>query len=349
MQSVTAPHPAVAEVHRESMRGSDKQVNYWIFNPVVDFWAIHGGAGMLVLPLALFGLFALDSWYTMLMSVYSLSIGFPHVVATHVRLNMDDDCRLRFKWLSWQAPLAIMALVAVVVYVFKLLPYLVFVWFALQTWHANRQNYGIMRRYMRMANSDPSRLVNKTAGALIELFPWAAVLSACMWQDTRYQGYPIVFPALQWLEPLCVPVWSASLLLAVTYVLCELREGCSRRAVPGRILCCVSGCVINVLAWIVADDLSWGYLVVSLWHSLQYVAYVQAFRSRPPAGSTPQVKLSPLKHLGLLILIGAVLSALFHGISYFVPALFAVVHLSMNFHHYLSDTLIWRRPVNKTA
>lgn len=336
---------APVETHPPQTTLGGKPRTRWILGPLADFWLLHAGAGILVVPIALLGRFAVDNLYTILMTVYSLSLGFPHVVATHVRINLDEDCRSRFGWLCLKAPLVIIAAVALIIFACKSLPHLVFAWFALQTWHANRQNYGIMRRYIRMAGSDPDRLVNKVAKAVIELVPWAPVLSACLWQDTRYQGYPIAFPALQWLEPLAVPAWCLAVFLSVLYFCLEIREASAKRIVAGRLLCCVSGATVNFLAWVVADDLSWGYLVTSLWHSLQYIAYVQAFRLQPPTGAAP-AKLSPLKHLGLLFSIGVALSLLFRSISYFVPGLFAVLHLSMNFHHYLSDTLIWRnRPV----
>lgn len=333
--TVTQPpqHASVASTSKRTL---------WIFGPGVDFWSLHAGAGLLVLPVALIGRLAFDELYTILMTVYSLALGFPHVVATHLRLNLDEDCRSRFAWLSWKAPLVIAGIVAILVVALKWLPYVVFAWFALQTWHANRQNYGIMRRYIRMAQSEPSALVNKTAGALIELFPWAPVLYACMWQDTNYQGYTIAFPALQWLVPLSAPLWTAAMVLLGVYLACEIREIRAKRFVPGRFLCCVAGSTVSILAWMVSDDLSWGYLVTSLWHSLQYVVYVQAFRSRPPEGAST-AKLPLLKYIGLLFGIGVILSILFRGMSYYVPAIFAVIHLSMNFHHYLSDTLIWRR------
>jgi hypothetical protein len=239
-------------------------------------------------------------------------------------------------------------LVGLFVHGWQQLPLLVFAWFLAQTWHANRQNFGIMRRYMRMAGSDPASPVNRLAEALVELVPWAAVATCLVTPSTRYLGYPISLPPLGALTPVCATLWGACAVLALTYTAFELRQWRAGSFVPGRALCVVAGCVVNTVAWVFVGEISWAYLVVSTWHALQYIAYVHAFRAAPPPRAQV-VKLAFTPHILILALAGLALYGFFNGLAWLIPPAVVVAHLSMNFHHYLSDALIWRVPGKNSA
>ncbi len=314
----------------------------WIYGPVRDFLFIHGAAGLVALPVAIIAFSAPQLWLPLFLA-YSFMLGLPHVSATHVRLHLDEDCRRRFTWLSWIAPLLIAAPICFVVFACQQLPTLIFAYFIAQTWHANRQNFGIMRRYMRMSGSDPRLFINRIAEAGVEILPWAAVSTCLCWPARHYLGYPIKLPPLEWLLPICVSLWVISACIVLLYAVLECYEWSQRRAVPGRVLCFWSGALVNILAWVCAREVSWGYLIVSTWHALQYISYVHAFRSSPPPGARA-TKLSLLPHLSLLVLVGFCINLFFRGLDNWIPSVVVIVHLSMNFHHYLSDAMIWRAP-----
>ena len=139
---------------------SPKRLRKWIYGPAADFFLIHGALGLIVLPIAAASFLAPDI-IPILLVAYTLFLGMPHITATHVRLHLDEDCRRQHRWLAIVAPLAVAGLVAAVVYAWKMLPALVLSWFLIQNWHAGRQNFGIMRRYIRMAGSDPNKPVNR--------------------------------------------------------------------------------------------------------------------------------------------------------------------------------------------
>jgi len=114
-------------------------------------------------------------------------------------------------------------------------------------------------------------------------------------------------------------------------------------AVPGRFFAVLSGTTVNLMAWILVSDISWSYIVVSIWHALQYLAYVHAFRQSPPPGMEP-VKLGALHHAGIIFAGGLVIYLLIKELFLLVPVAAVAAHIGMNFHHYLADTLIWRKP-----
>jgi hypothetical protein len=331
----------------EPIQISARLLRRWIYGPARDIFLIHGGAGLIALPIAAAYFFAPQTLPAFLLT-YTLLLGLPHVTATHVRLHLDEDCHKRHRWLAFGAPLAVAALVATIVYSWKMLPALVLSWFLLQNWHASRQNFGIMRRYIRMSGSDSAKPVNRLAEAGIEILPWAAVTTTLMVPNKTYFGYPIAMLPVEYLFPVWIALWVVTALIVVAYIGFECEEWYHGRTVPGRILCFFSGAVVNVTAWVVVGDIVWGYLVVSAWHALQYITYVHSFRASPPPGAKV-LKLSWKPHIGLLLIGGIALSLVGLGLQWWLPPAIVVFHLSMNLHHYLADAFIWRAPKTTTA
>ncbi|HEY9758403.1 MAG TPA: hypothetical protein V6C97_24770 [Oculatellaceae cyanobacterium] len=320
----------------------------WIYGPGRDFWLIHGGAGIVTLPIVAASFLASNTHSSVILA-YSLLLGLPHLCATHVRLHMDKDCQQRQRWLVVVAPLVVASIVATMIYAWNLLPALILSWFLLQTWHANRQNYGILRRYTRMADSPPNRPVNKLAEIAVELLPWASVSTALMVPTSTYMGYPIALPPVEFVTPIMIALWGASVFLSVAYLAFEGYELYHKRFVPGRFLAVLTGALVNLAAWVLVEDIVWGYLVVSIWHALQYISYVHAFRAAPPPGANV-LKLSLWQHIALIFGSGLALFFLMQGMGKWLPSILIVLQLSMNFHHYLADAFIWKapRPVKQT-
>ncbi len=194
-----------------------------------------------------------------------------------------------------------------------------------------------------MFGSDPSKAVNRLAALVVELLPWACVVTALMNPCKVYFGYPLYLPPVEILVPTLIFLWAASITVIALYLGFEAYEFFHKRTVPGRVLCVLSGALINVAAWVVVDDMAWGYLVVSSWHALQYMTYVHSFRSAPPPGARV-LKLSFKPHFGLLFAGGLMVYLLGKGLEWWLPATLVVFHLGMNLHHYLADAFIWRAP-----
>jgi len=317
----------------------------WIYNGPTDFALIHGFAGLITVPLVVAAYNASDSWNPVLLA-YGLSLGMPHLMATHVRLNLDPDCRQRLGWLAHRALLGIIAAFLLAVVVFPAaLPYLVFGWFAAQTCHANAQNFGVMRRYVRMAGIYKDGLVDKTAEFIIQVAPWTFVTTCLLSPATRYLGYDIVLPSGDMVFPLCVGLWAVTVPAILLYAALEVRAMFRDETVPGRVLCVVSGLLVNGFAWLFVREVHWGYLIVSTWHALQYIAYVHSFRMSPPPGVEP-MRLDALRHIAILLAAGALVMGVMIQAREWIPVLGIAMHLGLNFHHYLSDMLIWRKPAS---
>jgi hypothetical protein len=341
-QSEVAQFEQIQGANSEQVQAGSTPPRRWIYGPVRDCLLIHGGAGLIALPIAVAS-FAAPQALPGFLFAYTLLLGLPHVTATHVRLHLDEDCHQRHRWLAIVAPLAVAALVATIVYSLKMLPVLVLAWFLLQNWHAGRQNFGIMRRYIRMAGSEPTKPVNRLAEAGIEILPWAAVATTLLIPNKTYFGYPIAMLPGDYLFPVWIALWAVTAVIVVAYIALECEEYFRGRTVPGRILCFVSGAVVNITAWVIVGDIVWGYLVVSAWHALQYISYVHSFRATPPPGAKV-LKMSWKPHVGLLFAGGIAFFLVGLGLQWWLPPAIVIFHLAMNFHHYLADGFIWRVP-----
>jgi hypothetical protein len=230
----------------------------------------------------------------------------------------------------------------------KALPYLVFFWFAAQTFHANAQNFGIMRRYVRMAGIYRDGLVERAAEFVIQVSPWTFVFTCLLNPASSYLGYDIILPSGSIVLPVCLLLWAVTIPAILLYALLEVKALVRDQFVPGRLLAVASGLVVNALAWLLVREIHWGYLIVSTWHALQYIAYVHAFRLNPPPEVDP-CRLSAIRHISILLLAGGIMTAVLASAREFLPVLGIAIHLGMNFHHYTSDMLIWRKPAVSKA
>jgi hypothetical protein len=329
---------ATAEVQQTKTLHSAPSAKYWIINPVADFCLLHAGAGLVLLPIAVIAYNA-GSWWPGLLVANALLLGLPHITSTYIRLA-DADCARSRRALGFFAPLGILCAMSAAILGWGALPYLVLLWLGLQTWHNTRQNFGIYRRYMRMAASPVDAPVNLAAAWVIQALPWVTVASAFLVSHKTYVGQPIYSPDPTLVAAALIPAVCLGLLLLVGYVILEFRELLRGRFVPGRFLCCLSGTAVNVLAWVVVGEISWAYLIAASWHELQYVSYTDSFRQSPPPQAAIR-RMSRVKYLGSL-LCGSLLLYGFLSCFLACPLVLIVINLSINFHHYLCDTFIWR-------
>ena len=111
-------------------------------------------------------------------------------------------------------------------------------------------------------------------------------------------------------------------------------------------------------AYIAISDINAGWIALNIWHNAQYIAFVWLQNNRqfgqgaaPVDGARFLSWLSRRKnlwaYLGLCISISTVvyagLQASLAGLAG-GAALLMIAYQTINFHHYIVDAIIWRRP-----
>ena len=115
--------------------------------------------------------------------------------------------------------------------------------------------------------------------------------------------------------------------------------------------------VVTAAAYLWVSDITSGWLVLNIWHNLQYLQFVwlQNVRreAQGPVGMQDLQRLvKPLKNAGKYLAVCLVLGAvMYQALSVAgqqlvwlgLPTVF-ILHFTVNFHHYLVDGVIWKRP-----
>lgn len=315
-----------------------RQEHWLIFGPL--FAALSAGA--------------LASWSApMMLAILYIDIWLlanPHIVATYTRIGaMSSRIRLRLA-LIFVAPVLIVGLTVVA------LAYeaagLFALYFALQAFHVARQSYGIARRY----DHRPPMPCRGLPYWLIYLFPAWGYLHRSAQASNSFLGYPI------WLPPVAQELAFAAGIAAIAGAACWFAclvytKGRAQADGPfnGLVL---SHLVISLVGYVWISDITVGWLVVNVWHNIQYLIFV--YRQRQPgitSGESDAAVAHPKSVVELLkppmtffltcAICGAVLyaAASHAGESLLwlgLPTIL-IAHFVLNFHHYLADSVIWKR------
>jgi hypothetical protein len=290
-------------------------------------------------------------------------LGYHHVVSTFTKLAGTREDRHRNRWLIWLLPAilvitfgagALDGLVAVVT--------LYFFW---QWFHYVRQSWGIGQRYRFRGGGiawESPRLAEVTMWAV----PVWGVLYRCHQNPDTFLDLPL------WLPPVPALVVDAVGLVALGLVIwwCLGRVRAWRRGelAVGHTLYVLSHFAIFAVAYRAIPDISLGWLLVNVWHNAQYIAFVWLHnRQRFARGVTSDARaLSWLSQAGAgraftyYLACTAVSTAMYMAATGVHRVIVQSVTLSsisflllfsmgLNFHHYVVDSLIWKRRREPTA
>ena len=111
------------------------------------------------------------------------------------------------------------------------------------------------------------------------------------------------------------------------------------------------------VAYVWLSDITFGFLMINIWHNCQYILFVwMQNRRRFDKGIDPRARfLSYLSQPGriwlYLLACTAIAGAVYGGLLQTIDWLFfaglsatLVLYQIVNFHHYIVDALIWRSP-----
>jgi hypothetical protein len=307
--------------------------------------------------------FGLAAWlspvlFLPLLAVHTWAFSFDHVIATFTRLVGTPEDRRAWRFLIWGLPLVMLAatfaagqLGGVVV--------IASAYFFLQWFHTVRQSWGIAQHYRRAAggiSEDPQWLSELTMWSV----PVWGLLSRCAEDYDEFLWMPVSLPVVPRAVVSAAGAASAALLLVFLWTRVSLwRHG---KLSAQHTLFVATHFAVFGAAYVFIDDLHAGWLLVNVWHNVQYLAYVwMRNRARFAEGVRADARiLSWLCQPGVtrgFLYFGACLALstpLFWGIyavtggvdrwlGQGIVSASLVFALALNFHHYTVDALIWRR------
>lgn len=318
------------------------------FTFVVGLAAIAIATGFLVTsnPELFIPILMLDLWL----------LGYHHVISTYTRLVFDKDSFNEHKKLVLYLPIAVAVCVTATAMTAGLWSlatiYLYWQWF-----HYTRQSEGISKAYGgKSRDKDIGNLL--VARLAFYLVPLAGILHISARQPTHFLSMPVktlpVPAGVLWifdaLAVIAVSVWFGY----------QLRAWIRGRFAAPYFVYMLSHFAVFSVAYIGLSNINYGWLTVNIWHNAQYIMFVWLFNNRRFKGTVDgsHAILSTLSQNGrfpLYILACLTLStAVYFLIEHFgvgalgtwmgVPAAIAaiVIYQTINFHHYIVDSLIWK-------
>jgi transposase len=282
-------------------------------------------------------------------------LGYHHVISTYTRLCFDAKSFGQRRWMIFGLLPAVFAAVTIIAATTGIWPlatiYLYWQWF-----HYTRQSYGIAQAY-RHAGPAVDGCLARTARLdhlAFYLVPLWGILHRAHEGPDRFLGQAV------WHPPVPGAMVDMMALLAIAGL---VWWGASRfilwqrgALAVGHTLYVASHFAVFYTGYVAIDSIDAGWIALNIWHNAQYIAFVwlqnnRRFADKPDAGARFLSWLSQRRNVCAYLVVCLGLStALYTGLQWsaaaagFGMATMMVAYQTINFHHYIVDALIWRRP-----
>ena len=298
--------------------------------------ALLSGAIVVAEPALFFPILMADLWL----------LGYHHVIATYTRLCFDRESFQRHRFMMLGLPWIVFACVAAAgaTLGFWVLATTYFYW---QWFHYTRQSWGVSQIYRRNAGDlvDDNDTFLKIAFYALPV--WGILHRS--WQD------PGTFLGME-LVALPTPAWAVHAAAAVTVL--SLAWWIFRRVVAlwqGRLafahtLYLATHFLVFAVGYVVIEDITFGWLVINIWHNAQYLFVVWLYNNnRFKDGVDGNARflsfISQSRNVWIYLIVCVGLSsALYFALENSLALLIApiVIYQTINFHHYIVDSYIWK-------
>jgi hypothetical protein len=276
-------------------------------------------------------------------------LGYHHVISTFTRLTFSKADIAAHKFSLFVLPFLVLAGVLAVAVGFGIWA-IVSIYFYWQWFHYARQSWGVSKAYQRKAPEgarfDPEWL----AQAQLWLLPIWGVLARSQQDSATFLGMPIEFvPVDRWLVDIVGMLAIASLALWAVRRLQDWRAG---RLAPAHTFYMASHHLIFFIAYIAIPDLTAGWLVANIWHNAQYILFVYGFNAnRFRSGADQNAPLlsrlaqpgNAWRYMAVCFALSTIVYLALGQLAALVVAP-VLIWQTINFHHYIVDSFLWRKP-----
>jgi len=325
----------------------------WLKSTQFDLLFIVGTAGLALLVGATLGIF--PNWFAPILLLNIWFLGYHHITATFTRLTFDWESFHNHKFLIFALPGIVLISIVLIIQTIGVWA-IATIYFYWQWFHYTRQSYGISKAYMR--KSPLHKIEIWITLITLYLVPVWGILSRSYQNQTHFLDMELHFFPVPWL--LLQGIGITALLFIGAWGFTQFKAYQSGNFSLGFFLYMTTHIAIFTVGYIFIEDITRGWLVVNIWHNAQYILFVWWFNQKrfQSHKTEPQTFLGSLSQntlrstgtyflLCLVITFVAFLSAnTFAQSSLFMYLPFAslVIFQTINFHHYIVDAIIWRRP-----
>jgi hypothetical protein len=322
-----------------------------LFNTPPANWAY---IGLIPALAALSGLavYLNPGWFYLVLTLDLWLLGYHHVIATYTRIAFDMTSIKEHWLLLFPLPLAVISAVALG-YHFAGGILISSVYLYWQWYHYTRQSEGISKAYgMKYGDKKiAANFFNRTAfyGIAALSFVWMITR-----QDSDFLGMP--FWSFHLPEPVRLGLLSITLLLTASWLIYLATLLKHKKISKFYFSYMVSHAAIYLFSYIVIEPISFGWLVINIWHNSQYIFFVWLSNSKKYSnGIDSQHKaisyLSQPNRIIIYLLACMLLTTIVYGglqqiteyaMTNYNLSLILLLYSTINFHHYIIDSKIWK-------
>lgn len=279
-------------------------------------------------------------------------LGYHHVISTYTRLAFAKVSVKEHRFLLLQLPLIVLFSVWLLVYV-GLVWAIATIYLHWQWWHYTRQSEGVAKALaMKLGSAEAGEA--RLNRVVFYSTPIAAILFASSRQPATFLFMDVVMLPVPELMAWCVlAVWGALLIHWLARQSVALKNG--QLHVQHFIYLC-SHHLVYFVAYIAIKDITIGWLAINIWHNMQYISFVWHFNAnRFKSGVEKSYFLiswisQPHRvfiYLGVCFLTtlafyGTINQAIDFLSPYTALPLVVIAYQTVNFHHYIVDSIIWK-------
>lgn len=287
-------------------------------------------------------------------------LGYHHVISTYTRLAFDKQSVAENRFFLFVLPLIVFSATFLMASTFGIWTvatvYLYWQWF-----HYTRQSWGISQVYRAKSNGlvDESPLFSKLCFYLLPV--WGILYRS--WQAPN----EFLFVELRVIpvpELLVNVVGAAALASLAVWTMQRIRAWRAGRLPVAHTLFMLSHFTAFATGYLLIEDITMGWLVVNIWHNAQYILFVWLFNTnRFKGGIDPARKFistisQPQKFMSYMLWCLFISTSIYWCTQMLTQykllaglPLVTIFYQTVNFHHYIVDSLIWKvrkKPMQKT-
>lgn len=284
-------------------------------------------------------------------------LGYHHVISTFTKLAGTKEDRTQNQFLIYILPLFVLlgvATLATTIGIWSIVTvYLFWQWF-----HYTRQSWGIAAFYKRKAGIKPSK-IPRLDEAVFWAVPLWGILHRCSQGWDEFLFLPV------WMPPVPIEIANIAGVFAMTALgywayqrFQNYREGTLSIGLTAFEL---SHFAIFFIGYIALAEINHGWLAANIWHNAQYILFVWLYNTnrfkhvdKNESGIMPWIsQKNPARILAYFALclvattffyknMQLILSHISSGEIVLFMTLNIVIFQTVNFHHYIVDSIIWK-------
>lgn len=282
-------------------------------------------------------------------------LGYHHVISTFTRISFSLKDFNRNKFLVAYLPLLVFPLAFIMVKYIGLWTiatlYLYWQWF-----HYTRQSYGISRYYSKSKKQPTgSETINNLA---IYLLPLAGIF----YRSYQNPGVFIELPVKT--LPISYSLYLGTLIMACGCIAVQfiiwMRLFFKGNLNLSYVSYVVSHYAVFALGYMAIEDITIGWLCINIWHNAQYIFFVWLSNNRrfnkgyhkdfgfiSKVSQTKKVTDYVLLCLAVTMIVYVFLSYTTQFIEKYTDLpIMIITFMTINFHHYVIDGIIWKKEKN---